>query len=81
MRRHAPDIGVAEEQPNLLESLVLSFGEQEVTDNTVADVGAHVHEEVFVAEMLETIRGDLGNDDVVSLIELSDPALAQELTV
>ena len=58
------DIGIAEQEPDLFECLVLGFGEKEVTDDGVGDTGADVDDEVFVTEVSESVRSDLSDDDL-----------------
>lgn len=50
--RRDADIGVAEEQPDLFERLVLRLGEEEVRDDAVTEVAGHVDEEVSPADVL-----------------------------
>jgi len=63
-----PDIGVTEQETDLLEGLVLGLGEEEVRDDGVGDVGDDKDHEILPSEDIETDRGDLTNDDVVEPI-------------
>ena len=63
-----PDVGVTEQETNLLEGLVLGLGEKEVRDDSVGDVGDDKDHEILPSEDIETKRGDLTNDDVVEPI-------------
>ena len=82
--RSDPDVGVTEQETNLLEGLVLGLGEEEVRDDGVGDVGDHKDHEVLPSEDLgrsancqsglkrdtyiKTERGDLTDDDIVEPI-------------
>lgn len=50
---------------DFFEGLAFGLRVEEVYDDSVADAGADVYDKVLVAEVSETVRGDLGNDDVV----------------
>lgn len=63
-----PDVGVTEQETDLLEGLVLGLGEEEVRDDGVRDVGDDKDHEVLPPEDIETNRGDLTDDDVVEPI-------------
>lgn len=63
-----PDVGVTEQETNLLEGLVLSLGEEEVRDDSVRDVGDDKDHEVLPSKNFETDRRDLADDDVVEPI-------------
>jgi hypothetical protein len=66
--RSDPDVGVAEQETDLLESLVLGLGEEEVGNDGVCNVGDDENHEVLPSEFVETDRSDLTNDDVVKPI-------------
>ena len=59
------DVGISEQETDLLESLVLGLWEEEVRDDGVGDVGDDEDHEVLPAENIKTDRGDLTDDDVV----------------
>lgn len=61
------DVGVSEQQANLLERLILCFREQQIADDAVAEVRCRVDDEIFPAQAGETIRCYLSDDDVVEL--------------
>jgi len=63
-----PDVGVTEQETNLLEGLVLGLGEEEVRDDSVRDVGDDKDHEVFPSKNFKTDRRDLADDDVVEPI-------------
>lgn len=79
-----PDVGVTEQETNLLESLVLGLGEEEVGNDGVGDVGDDEDHEVLPSEDLDksaverstvkhetyvkTDGSNLTNDDVVEPI-------------
>lgn len=57
--RSDPDVGISEQETNLLEGLVLGLGEEEVRDDGVGDVGDDEYHEVFPAEDLRSSQHKL----------------------
>jgi hypothetical protein len=66
--RGDPDIGITEQETDLLKGLVLGLGEEEVRDDGVRDVGDDKDHEVFPSKDFETDGGDLTDNDVVEPI-------------